>query len=85
VCAPNTECTDNSVCAWAIKDIDCPLNGCFAFGITLPDKFATGMASPPKLGKFTDDPNYGMDWGIDWDLVNQGVSGAQCHYSSPPD
>jgi len=85
VCAPNTECTDSSVCAWAIKDIDCPLNGCFAFGITLPDTFATGMAKPPKLGRFTDDPNYIKNWGITWDLADQNVSGPQCHYTAPPD
>ncbi len=36
VCAPGTECTDPSVCAWAINDIDCPIKGCFAYGITLP-------------------------------------------------
>jgi hypothetical protein len=45
----------------------------------------TGVANPPKLGKFTDDPNYSMNWGIDWDLVDQSTSGAQCHYTAPPD
>jgi len=37
----NPECKsgDDSVCSWAIKDIDCPDNGCFAFGITLPRTF----------------------------------------------
>jgi len=94
-CAPGTECTDDSVCAWAIKDIDCPLNGCFAFGITMPPPppmgqcsmpgFKTGCAKPPVPGKFTDDPNYSMDWAIPFDLVGQGISGAQCHYTAPPD
>jgi serine/threonine protein kinase/tetratricopeptide (TPR) repeat protein len=84
-CAPGTGCTDNSVCSWAIKDIDCPLKGCFAWGITLPPTFQTGVAKPAAPGKFTDDPNYANDWAIPWYLVDQSVSGAQCHYSAPPD
>jgi hypothetical protein len=84
-CAPGSGCTDNSVCSWAIKDIDCPLKGCFAWGITLPPTFQTGVAKPAAPGKFTDDPNYANDWAIPWNLVDQSVSGAQCHYSAPPD
>jgi len=84
-CAPGTECTDDSVCAWAIKDIDCPLNGCFAFGITMDQNFKTGIAKPPAPTQFSKDPNYSQNWGIGWDLVDQSISGQQCHYSAPPD
>jgi hypothetical protein len=84
VCAPGSECTDDSVCAWAVNDIDCPLKGCFAFGITLPGDFMTGIAKPAVPGKFTDDPDYSMDWAIPWDLVDISKSGKQCNYTAPP-
>ena len=84
-CAPGTECTDDSVCSWGISDIDCPLKGCFAFGITLPADFETGVSTtPPAPLKFTDDPNYANDWGIPFSPVKKGISGAQCFYSTPP-
>jgi hypothetical protein len=79
-CAPNTDCTDSSVCSWAIKDIDCPLEGCFAFGITMPSLFKTGIATkPPVPAKYSDDKDY--NWSIPFDFVDSGVSGAQCHYT----
>jgi hypothetical protein len=84
VCAPGTQCTDDSVCAWAVKDIDCPLKGCFSFGITLPPTFKTGVAKPPVPGKFTDDPNYPADWALPWYEVDQTISGKQCTYTAPP-
>ena len=78
VCKPGTECTDNSVCAWAIKDIDCPLKGCFAFGITMPDKFMTGIAAtPPVPGKFSADKSY--NWSLPFDKV-QNTNNPQCTY-----
>lgn len=85
VCAPGTECTDDSVCRWGINDIDCPLKGCFSYGITLPGSFMAGVAKPPIPGKFTDDPNYSMDWAVPWDLVDQSISGKQCQYTTSPD
>src|SRR5208282_279495 len=72
-CAPGSECTDPSVCAWGINDIDCPIKGCFTWGITLPANFMTGVAKPPVPGKFTDDPDYAKDWGIPFDLVDQSI------------
>ena len=83
-CAPGTECTDDSVCAWGIHDIDCPIKGCFSYGITLPGSFMTGIAKPAIPGKFTDDPDYSMDWAIPWDLVDQSIAGKQCTYTAPP-
>ncbi|HLI64277.1 MAG TPA: hypothetical protein VKV05_12830 [Terriglobales bacterium] len=81
-CAPGTQCTDNSVCVWAIKDIDCPLAGCFAFGITMPGSFQTGIAKPPVPQKFIDDKEY--NWLVPFELVDKGVSGAQCNYTQQP-
>ena len=67
----------------SIKDIDCPLKGCFAFGITMPDKFMTGIAKPPVPGKFSDDKNY--NWALPaWELAEGSVAGKQCTYTSIP-
>jgi len=86
VCNPaNPECKsgDSSVCSWAIKDIDCPTKGCFAFGITLPKTFTAGGVKPPPPGQFTDDPNYSTDWNVPFNW--QGIdAGPQCAYTSPP-
>ena len=100
VCNPkNPDCTDNSVCSWAIKDIDCPntgsgnpaREGCFAFGITLPGTFQTDIAKPAAPGKFKCDPqnpNIPCDknYAANWTIpfeINV-PGGAQCTYSAPP-
>ena len=83
-CAAGTNCTDDNVCKWGTKDIDCPLTGCFAFGITMPASFETGQVQAPAPTKFTNDPNYAQNWGIPWDLVEKSISGAQCHYTAQP-
>jgi hypothetical protein len=65
--------------------MDCPINGCFAFGITMPDSFATGVATkPPVPLKFTDDPNYSKNWATPFKLVDETITGEQCHYTAPP-
>ena len=84
-CAAGTGCTDNSVCAWAVKDMDCPIKGCFAFGITMPGTFGTGVATmPPVPMKFSDDPNYQKNWQTPYELVDSETTGSQCHYTSQP-
>jgi len=86
-CNPNNPdnpgCTagDTSVCSWAIKDMDCPLNGCFAFGIKLPGSFQTGIATtPPAPVQFPNDGN----WQTLYQLVDETITGAQCHYTEQP-
>jgi hypothetical protein len=51
VCKPGTQCADNAVCAWGIKELDCPLDpedktkmGCYGFSIKMPDDFV----APPS-------------------------------------
>jgi len=79
VCAPDTDCKDPNVCRWAVKDIDCPIDGCFAFGITMPGRFSTGIANtPPVPSEFSKDMSY--NWSLPFFEVNKNVSGAQCNY-----
>ena len=83
-CAPGTDCKDDAVCSWAVKDIDCPLLGCFGFGVTLPPGFVTGQAQPPAPARFTDDPLFDQHWAEPFYNVPASVSGEQCRYSAPP-
>jgi hypothetical protein len=47
-CNPNnSQCTDNSVCMWGPKEIDCPVQGCFGFSVTMPNKFQIGAQPVP--------------------------------------
>jgi hypothetical protein len=80
-CAPGSSCTDDSVCSWAIKDMDCPIAGCFAFGITLPQTFQTGTAPDPRPVP-TKFPS--QNWNTPFDLVDQTITGEQCHYTEQP-
>jgi hypothetical protein len=82
-CAPNSGCTDDQVCSYATKDIDCPANGCYGFNLHMPAGFATAPngqpISPPTPIAFP------TDYFGDVSFVNasQGVAGT-CYYSSPP-
>ena len=82
VCASGSACTDPTVRGWAIKDLDCPVNGYFAFGIAMPGDFKNGIAKPPVPGKFSDDTTY--NWIVPLDPVNKKDWGTQCKYSAPP-
>ncbi len=65
--------------------MDCPIAGCFAFGITLPTTFQTGVATtPPVPVKFSSDPDYQMNWQTPYQLVDSTISGDQCHYTQQP-
>ena len=85
-CKPNTDCKDNSVCAWGVKDTDCPTKGCFGFALTLPEQFSTGPKPgiPPAPKLFSSDPNAAKNWAVPFDNVPATKSGAQCRYPSPP-
>ncbi len=88
-CASGTSCTDDSVCAWSNKEIDCPIAGCFGFSITMPAGFQATKQSdlPPAPIHFVGDPGSDPYFGagtVRFFNVNQLISGAQCYYDSPP-
>jgi hypothetical protein len=61
--------------------MDCPIAGCFAFGITLPQTFQTGTAPDPRPVP-TKFPS--QNWNTPFDLVDQTITGEQCHYTEQP-
>jgi hypothetical protein len=84
-CAAGSNCTDDSVCAWSNKEIDCPIGGCFGFSVKLPADFpVAGLNLPaPKPTLFTSD-SYFAPGNVKFYNVDESISGSQCHYDSPP-
>ena len=42
---PTNPAVSDSVCRWAVIDLDCPVAGCFGFGVTFPPEFTTRQAN----------------------------------------
>ena len=88
-CAANSSCTDDSVCAWSNKEIDCPISGCFGVKITMPSTFEAVKQQnlPPApihfVGDTLSDPYFAKGT-IQFYNVDASISGAQCHYDMPP-
>lgn len=88
-CRSGSGCTDNSVCAWSNKEIDCPIAGCFGFSVTMPGDFVASEQSdlPPApihfVGDSESDPYFAQGT-VQFYNVDSSISGAQCHYDMPP-
>lgn len=88
-CKAGSDCTDDSVCAWSNKEVDCPVAGCFGFSVTMPGSFVAAKQSnlPPAPIHFVGDPGsdpYFAKGTINFYNVDQSISGTQCHYDMPP-
>jgi len=87
-CAAGSSCTDDSVCSWGPKQIDCPTDGCFGFSLTLPGTFQTASDSspipPPPPVLFSDGDTYFAQGNVQFQSAPQSISGAQCYYQTPP-
>jgi hypothetical protein len=72
-----------AVCSrWAGKDIDCPADGCYAFGVTLPQGFTTGAKlnlSSLMLPFPSDGP-----LARPFTAAPEAKAGRQCYYAVPP-
>jgi hypothetical protein len=42
----------DAVCAWAVKDVDCPDGGCFGFGVTMSSSFTYDVDQRPAPTAF---------------------------------
>lgn len=62
---------------WAAKDLDCPDNGCYGFGVNMPDIFSNEThVTPPAPSCFPDTPEWNQGFGAS--TVNSGG----CKYDS---
>jgi hypothetical protein len=83
-CKAGSSCTDDKVCTYGSKDIDCPLGGCYGFRIKLPGGFEATQQLPPTPILFTDanaDP-YFQKGTVTFEA--NGTTAGACHYSSVP-
>ena len=91
-CKAGSSCTEDSVCSWGTKEIDCPSAGCFGFSVTLPSTFQTATAAqpipPPAPVLFDGTPGSGDPYftpgNIQFYNVPESVAGKQCYYSTQP-
>jgi hypothetical protein len=83
-CKAGSGCTDDQVCSYATKDIDCPANGCYGFDIHMPSTFATGTQTnlPPTPTLFTADPFF-QQGTVAFANATQSAAGA-CYYPTAP-
>jgi cell migration-inducing and hyaluronan-binding protein len=82
-CKAGSSCTDDKVCSYGTKDIDCPVGGCYGFRIKLPGGFVAAQQQPPTPILFTDGDPYFQKGTVTFDAANAATAGA-CHYSSVP-
>ncbi len=89
-CAPGTACAaekNDAVCAAGVKDLDCPVNGCYGFSITMPGSFTTFMTPkpPPPTQLYTaTEPDYFGKKKVIFVDPGAAVSGSDCHYDPVP-
>jgi hypothetical protein len=87
-CKPGSNCKEDSVCNWAVKDIDCPIAGCFGLSITMPRTFEAvkqpGLPPPPVryVGDSESDPFFRIGH-VTFDNASEEIAGA-CRYPAPP-
>jgi len=87
-CKPGSGCTEDSVCSWGTKELDCPVDGCFGFSVTLPATFKTAEGNPippPAPVSFANSGDAYFNAGnVKFFNVPEAIAGAQCFYNSPP-
>ena len=76
------------MCNWAVKDLDCPIAGCFGLSIKMPDKFVAEKQPglPPAPTRFIGDPDsdpFFRTGNVTFQNVSSQVAGS-CYYSVPP-
>ena len=87
-CRPGSNCKEDSVCNWAVKDIDCPIAGCFGLSIKMPENFVAAKQPglPPAPVRFTGDAEsdpFFRTGNVTFENASRKVAGA-CYYSVPP-
>jgi hypothetical protein len=85
-CLKDSGCTDSSVCSYAVKDLDCPVAGCYGFSIWLPITFeaqSTPIPPPATVLYTTADPTYFVKGKVTFQDPGDEVAG-DCHYDPVP-
>ncbi|HTD57056.1 MAG TPA: hypothetical protein VK670_16815, partial [Silvibacterium sp.] len=84
-CAKGSNCNPaDNVCSWGVRDIDCPIAGCFGFAVTMPGAFALGpdTSPPPAPVPFSTDGYFKKD-NVTFGSLDSAKAG-ECYYSTAP-
>ena len=84
-CNEKNDRNEDAICAWSVKDLDCPAKGCPALQITFVD-YAPDDAPDhrrPPAAAFSD-PDVRKDWDVPLVPVSESLAGKQCRYTSVP-
>ena len=80
-CTAGSGCKDDSVCSWGPSDVDCGSLGCFGFSFEIQPEFDVKTTpGPPMPQAFPSDPY----WNVAYKLVDESISGSECHYGAQP-
>lgn len=73
-CHEKNAAGDDAICAWAVKDVDCPGGGCWGFAVKLADGFATDppVNPRPQAACFPADEV----WNVSWQPASADLAGA---------
>ena len=76
VCTEKNSAGDDAVCAWAVKDVDCPSGGCFGFGVTLTSGFTTDPSPDPRPAAACFPSGAGQGWNVGFTPAPSGLAGS---------
>ena len=85
-CKAGSNCTDSSVCSYAVKSLDCPVKGCYGFRILMPSAFvpqATVIPPPATVLYTAADPAYFAKGVVTFEDPGEERAGS-CQYTPVP-
>ncbi len=75
-CTEKNSAGDDAVCAWAVKDVDCPSGGCFGFGVTLTSGFTTDPSPDPRPAAACFPSGASQGWNVSFTPAPSGLAGS---------
>jgi hypothetical protein len=76
VCTEKNSAGEDAVCAWAVKDVDCPTGGCFGFGVTLSSAFSTDPTPDPRPAATCFPTASSKGWNVTFTPASADLAGA---------
>ncbi|MBI4382196.1 MAG: G8 domain-containing protein [candidate division NC10 bacterium] len=84
VCSEKNAAGEDAVCAWAVKDVDCPTGGCFGFGVKLSSAFSTDPTPDPRPAATCFPNAVNQGWNVSFTPAASGLAGTCPTDPAPP-